>query len=257
VTLSNVYNNNQLLIKRVVRTVFFITAAWGVIWSAQFFVSGNYYYRVNNQLEAWQSNPTLVTQSKVSDAITKIDSAISMFPNNALYYQMRGQLYEWQAFVLQKAAQSAADNHRQSTADSNKNNSLKLAFANYQQSLSLRPLWPASWIGLASVKWKLSEVDDTFYQYMNKAAQTGPQDAVVHKFIVEYGLANFSARSPEYIKVVQPLKHHMKLGLVNPHSREAIVQSIVNYNVEEPACRWMRLASYPVRKRIPNCVTYN
>jgi len=232
-----------------VRTVFFITAAWGVIWSAQFFVSGNYYYRVNNQLEAWQSNPTLVTQSKVSDAITKIDSAISMFPNNALYYQMRGQLYEWQAFVLQKAAQSAADSH--------KTHSLKLAFTNYQQSLSLRPLWPASWIGLASVKWKRNEVDDTFYQYMNKAAQVGPQDAVVHKFIVEYGLANFSARSPEYIKVIQPLKRHMKLGLVNPHSRDAIIQSIVNYKAEEPACRWMRLASYPVRKRIPNCIQYN
>ncbi|MBQ4828196.1 VpsP family polysaccharide biosynthesis protein [Alteromonas sp. MMG017] len=252
-TLSNLYNNNQLLIKRVVRTVFFITAAWGVIWSAQFFVSGNYYYRVNNQLEAWQSKPELVTQSKVSDAITKIDSAISMFPNNALYYQMRGQLYEWQAFVSQKAAQSTA----QSAAESDKMNSLKLAFTNYQQSLSLRPLWPASWIGLASVKWKLNEVDDTFYQYMNKAAQTGPQDAVVHKFIVEYGLANFSARSPEYINVIQPLKHHMKLGLANPHSREAIVQSIVRYNAEEPACRWMRLASYPVRKRIPNCITYN
>ncbi len=248
-SLSNVYERHQLLIKRVVRTVFFITAAWGVIWSAQFFISGNYYYRVNNQLEAWQNNPERVTASKVSDAITKIDSAISMFPNNALYYQMRGQLYEWQAFVSKSAAQSASD--------SNKTNSLKLAFTNYQQSLSLRPLWPASWIGLASVKWKLNEVDDTFYQYMNKAAQTGPQDAIVHKFIVEYGLANYAARSPEYINVIQPLKHHMKLGLANPHSREAIVQSIVKYNAEEPACRWMRLASYPVRKRIPNCITYN
>ena len=243
-TLAKVYENNQLMIKRVVRSAFFITAAWGIIWSAQFFVSGNYYYRVNNQLEAWQSNPELVTQNKVSDAITKIDSAISMFPSNALYYQMRGQLYEWQAFVNNSAANS--DNLK----------ILKIAFANYQQSLLLRPFWPASWIGLASVKWKLNEVDDIFYQYMNKAVQVGPQDAVVHKFIVEFGLANYAARSPEYIKVVQPLKHHMELGLANPHSRESIVQSIVSYNAQEPACRWMRLASYPVRKRIPDCITY-
>ena len=105
------------------------------------------------------------------------------------------------------------------------------------------------------MKWKRNEVDDAFYQYMNKAIQVGPQDAIVHKFIVEYGLANYAARSPEYIKVIQLLKHHMKLGLINPHSRDAIVQSIASYNVEEPACRWMRLAAYPVRKRIPNCIT--
>ena len=246
--LSNVYERHQLLIKRVVRTVFFITAAWGVIWSAQFFISGNYYYRVNNQLEAWQNNPERVTASKVSDAISKIDSAISMFPNNALYYQMRGQLYEWQAFVSQNSAENAAEY--------DKTNSLKLAFSNYQHSLLLRPLWPASWIGLASVKWKRNEVDDAFYEYLNKAIQVGPQDAIVHKFIVEYGLANYAARSPEYIKVIQPLKHHMKLGLLNPHSRDEIVQSIVSYSAEEPACRWMRLAPYPVRKRIPNCITY-
>jgi hypothetical protein len=252
VSLSNVYERHQLLIKRVVRTVFFITAAWGVIWSAQFFISGNYYYRVNNQLQAWHNNPERVTASKVSDAITKIDSAISMFPNNALYYQMRGQLYEWQAFVSKSAAESAVEN----AAEDEKTNSLKRAFSNYQHSLLLRPLWPASWIGLASVKWKRNEVDDAFYQYLNKAIQVGPQDAIVHKFIVEYGLANYEARSPEYIKVIQPLKHHMKLGLINPHSRDEIVQSIVSYNAEEPACRWMRLAAYPVRKRIPNCITY-
>ncbi|WP_218397044.1 VpsP family polysaccharide biosynthesis protein [Alteromonas lipotrueae] len=243
--LASVYEHHQLAIKRIVRSVFFITAAWGVVWSAQFFVSGNYYYRVNNQLNAWQSNPERVTASKVSDAITKIDSAISMFPNNALYYQMRGQLYEWQAFTAN------------GTADSNKASMLNLAAANYHQSLLLRPLWPASWVGLASVKWKRNEVDDTFYQYMNKAIEVGPQDAIVHQFIVEFGLANYAARSPEYIKVIQLLKHHMNLGLINPHSREAIVQSIVNYNAEEPACRWMRLAAYPVRKRIPNCITYN
>lgn len=207
---------------------------------------------MNNQLEAWQNNPERATASKVSDAITKIDSAISMFPNNALYYQMRGQLYEWQAFVSKSTAESAVEN----AAEKEKINSLKLAFSNYQHSLLLRPLWPASWIGLASVKWKRNEVDDAFYQYMNKAIQVGPQDAIVHKFIVEYGLANYAARSPEYIKVIQPLKHHMKLGLINPHSRDAIVQSIVSYNAEEPACRWMRLAAYPVRKRIPNCITY-
>lgn len=256
-SLSNVYERHQLFIKRVVRTVFFITAAWGVIWSAQFFISGNYYYRVNNQLEAWQNNPERVTASKVSDAITKIDSAISMFPNNALYYQMRGQLYEWQAFVSQNADRSAVESAAENAAENDKTNSLKLAFSNYQHSLLLRPLWPASWIGLASVKWKRDEVDDAFYQYMNKAIQVGPQDAIVHKFIVEYGLANYAARSPEYIKVIQPLKHHMKLGLINPHSRDAIVQSIVSYNAEEPACRWMRLAPYPVRKRIPNCITYD
>lgn len=65
---------------------------------------------MNNQLEAWQNNPERATASKVSDAITKIDSAISMFPNNALYYQMRGQLYEWQAFVSKSTAESAVEN---------------------------------------------------------------------------------------------------------------------------------------------------
>ncbi|MDO6567487.1 VpsP family polysaccharide biosynthesis protein [Alteromonas sp. 1_MG-2023] len=238
--MSALYQNNQLLVKRAIRVAFFATAVWGLVWSAQFFVASNYYYRVNNQLESWQANANLVNASKVNEAITKLDSAISMFPDNALYYQMLGQLYEWNAYI-----------------SANEETLLKGAFINYQRSLAIRPLWPASWVGLASVKWKLNQVDSTFYQFLNQAIEVGPQDAVVHKFVVEFGLANFAARSPEYIKMIKLLKHHMELGLLNPHSRNEIVQSIVKYEVEEPACRWMQTASYPVRKRIPNCITYD
>ncbi|WP_394220699.1 VpsP family polysaccharide biosynthesis protein [Alteromonas gracilis] len=228
-------------------------ALWCVVWSAQLFIAGNAYYNVKNSISLWQKKPELASIESIDRALDKIATALNYFPKNALYYQIQGQLYEWKAY---SESESATVESMQ-TIKENESRKLSHAAASYEKSLALRPNWSGSWIGLASIKWKLNELDETFYTYLNRAINVGPQDAIVHKFVAEYGLAMFSARSVHYVKIQSRLKRHLDLGIQNPLSRDFVLNTIQKQNANATVCRWLKASSYPVRKRIPNCVSYD
>ena len=91
----NALANNSALLKWVV----FLLAAFGFVWSMQLFIAGNAYYSVKNSIEIWQLSPDKASTQKVNSALDKIDNALNYFPNNALYYQIQGQLFEWKAIT--------------------------------------------------------------------------------------------------------------------------------------------------------------
>ena len=245
----NALANNSALLKWVV----FLLAAFGFVWSMQLFIAGNAYYSVKNSIEVWQLSPDKASTQKVNSALDKIDNALNYFPNNALYYQIQGQLFEWKAIT--EAETKNTDSTK--TDLTNKVFNLQEAAKSYEKSLKLRPNWSGSWIGLASVKRQQGELDDEFYSYLESANRAGPQDAILHKFIVDFGLQVFNARSFHYVKIKERLKHHLNLGIENPLSRDFVLKTIQKHNANEAVCRWLRDASYPVKKRIPNCITYN
>lgn len=244
--LPSIHAINKVL---VLRAIICFLALWSFIWSAQLFIAGNAYYSVKNSISVWQRTPEKASKEKIEQALGKIDNALRYFPENALYHQMKGQLHEWMAFSQVKFTQTTGP---QRPADAN----LRQAAFSYQKSLQLRPTWSGSWIGLASVKWKQGEVDETFYRYLEQAVSAGPQDAIVHKFFAEFGLEMFTARSIHYVTIQKKLKHHLDLGLQNPLSRDFVVEAIEKNQASDVVCRWLRASSYPVRKRIPNCISY-
>ncbi len=247
--LLKVFKNNGLMAKWTM----VLLAAFCLLWSMQLFIAGNAYYSVKNDIEAWQITPNKASVQKINSGLGKIGNAIDYFPNNALYYQIQGQLFEWKAVVEKRGKESGDAELGLKSSSAN----LKNAAQSYEKSLLLRPKWSGSWIGLASVKLQQGELDSEFYRYLENAKQAGPQDAIVHKFIVEFGLEMFSARSIHYVKVKEQLKHHLNLGIQNPLSRDFVLKTIQQHDASETVCRWLRDASYPVRKRIPNCITYN
>lgn len=233
--------------------VAFFIAFFGFFWSGQLFIAGNAYYSVKNNIEIWQLAPNKASIQKVNSALNRIGNALHYFPDNALYYQVQGQLFEWKAITVDRSKLDASSSQDRTEVHTY----LREAAISYEKSLQLRPNWSGSWIGLASVKLKQGLLNKEFYNYLENAKRAGPQDAIVHKFIVEFGLAMFSARSIHYVKVKDQLKHHLNLGLQNPLSREFVLNSIQKHDASETVCRWLRDASYPVRKRIPNCITYD
>ena len=247
--LLNVFTNNSLILKWVM----VLLAGFCFLWSMQLFIAGNAYYSVKNDIEAWQLTPDKASMQKINSGLDKIGNAIGYFPGNALYYQIQGQLSEWKA-VVEKRSKDLGSVELGSKSDST---NLSNAARSYEKSLLLRPKWSGSWVGLASVKLQQGELDNEFYRYLENAKQAGPQDAIVHKFIVEFGLEMFSARSIHYVKVKEQLKQHLNLGLQNPLSIDFVLKTIQEHNASETVCRWLRDASYPVRKRIPNCIAYN
>lgn len=247
--LLNTFTNNSLILKWVM----VLLAGFCFLWSMQLFIAGNAYYSVKNDIEGWQLSPDKASIKRIDSGLGKIGNAIDYFPDNALYYQIQGQLFEWKAVIEKRSKESGDAELGLKSTSANLNN----AAQSYEKSLLLRPTWSGSWIGLASVKLLRDELDDEFYHYLKNAKQAGPQDAIVHKFIVEFGLEMFSARSIHYVKIKEQLKQHLNLGLQNPLSRDFVLKTIQKHNASETVCRWLRDASYPVRKRIPNCITYN
>jgi len=68
--------------------------------SAKQFLVSNTYYSVKNSLDGWSSTPSSVSVKEVEIALTKIEEVIDKTPNNALYYQLEGQLYECYTLAL-------------------------------------------------------------------------------------------------------------------------------------------------------------
>ncbi|MBT3137047.1 VpsP family polysaccharide biosynthesis protein [Alteromonas sp. ALT199] len=213
----------------------------------QFFVS-NTYYSVKNSLDSWNSAPSSVSVQDVAIALKKIQEVIDKTPNNALYYQLQGQLYEWLHFST-----NLENDLEAAPKANNRTPELHKAILSYKESLKLRPNWSGGWIGLASVKWKLGELDSQFYQYLDNAVSVGPQDAIVHRFIAEFGLTMYINRSVHYAKILKRLRHHLDLGIKNPLSRKFIVKFINENNLNEPACRWLGVSNYAASTGLLNC----
>lgn len=208
---------------KIVRIFIAITGVFGCVWSAQSFVAGNLYYSAKNAMDEWQVNPSSASFQEAGNALEQINSALSYFPKSALYHQMKGQINEWLAY----------------TDKEGKENYLESATVSYKTSLSLRPNWAGSWVGLATVRWKQQEIDSQFYNYLDMAIKVGPQDSMTHVFITEFGLAMLSARSVEYVKVKDRLKHHLLLGIENPLSRNRVLATIKKYNAKKTVCNWL------------------
>ena len=216
-------------------------AFYGLFCSWQQFTVGNSYYRVKNNLEIWQQSPSLADESSSQSMLEAIDSAIEKFPDNALYYQLRAQTIEW--LVYAKTTEKASE----------KVDLLDAAYKDYKKSLELRPKWAGSWLGLATIKWKLDELDETFYSYLEQAENFGPQDSLTHIFYSEFGLNMFSLRSIHFVKVKAPLKKHIHLGLLNPLSRNAVLKSISEHNAKQVVCVWLKKYPNSSSRRILGC----
>jgi len=227
-----------------------LTAIWAGVWSIQLFIASNAYYSVKNDISIWENDPSQISKNRISLAKARMNTALRYFPSNALYHQMLGQLLEWEAFSISQSSEGVASQVKSGEL-------LSLAMQKYNESLVLRPNWSGSWIGLASVKWKLGKIDDAFYRYLYEAIAVGPQDAIVHKFVAEFGLEMFSARSIHFVEIQTILKKHLDLGLQNPLSRDYILRAIENKKVSTTVCRWLKEASYAVRKHIPECVVFS
>ena len=98
---------NQQTFSTSLKWIVALMALWSLVWSVQLFIAGNAYYSVKNNIDMWQQRPERATTEKIERALNKIETALSYFPKNALYYQVQGQLYEWKAYSVGEAGVSS------------------------------------------------------------------------------------------------------------------------------------------------------
>ena len=104
-----------------------------------------------------------------------INIALQRFPNNPDYLDFEGRL-----LILKSSQPGVMGAERRAL--------LEAAAENFRQALTVRPLWPYSWVNLLATKDKLGQVDMEFNVALEKAAILGPWELVVQLQVVDSGL---------------------------------------------------------------------
>lgn len=108
-----------------------------------------------------------------------INAALKRFPNNPDYLDFAGRLK-----ILQVGQVGVMGAERRELLES--------AAGDFRQALTVRPLWPYSWVNLLSVKDKLGQVDGEFNMALTRCAELGPWEPRVQLQVVDSGLRYWS-----------------------------------------------------------------
>ena len=119
-----------------------------------------------------------------------VNTALRRFPGNPDYLDFAGRL-----LVLQSSQPGVMGTERRMLLES--------AAVNFRQALTVRPLWPYSWVNLLSTKDKLGQVDMEFNEALNRSAELGPWEPRVQLQVVESGLRYWSRLGSAERAVVQ------------------------------------------------------
>lgn len=117
-------------------------------------------YQARSMMDKWSKNPNSLDTASWQKAQQYLASALDYSPNNSEYLAMQGNLYEWQALI--KAREPVE-----------KLNDYKVALDYYRRALHLRPAFAYYWANIAVVKSMLGEVDEEFYQAVDRSLVLG------------------------------------------------------------------------------------
>jgi hypothetical protein len=120
----------------------------------------------------------------------RINTALRRFPGNPDYLDFAGRL------LTLEASQPGVMGTEQHVL-------LESAATNFRQALTVRPLWPYTWVNLLSTKDQLGQVDLEFNMALNRSAELGPWEPRVQMQVVESGLRNWSKLGSAERAVVQ------------------------------------------------------
>ena len=119
-----------------------------------------------------------LSQNAIDDAKDRIRLALRHFPNQPDYLDLAGHLQEFQA-------------NQVGVIGKQRRELLESAAVHYRKALSVRPLWPYSWVNLLSVKDKLGQVDSEFNKALQRAVETGPWEPRVQLEVITSGVRHW------------------------------------------------------------------
>lgn len=208
----------------------------GLYFSYKFGGASLSYYSVRNSISEWQAEGGAEDAKKFQTAFNAASKASSGHPTHPLYQYLTGQVIEW----------GIVSGHL--TPDE-----LYRAKSYYLNAAKLRPTWPVTWASLALVKWRLNNLDDEFWVYLNKADSYGPMQPEVHVLFSKLGLSLYNANNLMFLEIRLDTIKRLSLGLRNSSSRQEILQFINFTNSNETVCRWLKSDEEYITKNILKC----
>jgi len=68
-----------------------------------------------------------------------------------------------------------------------------LALEHFRKAVILRPVWPYGWANLASIKYRLGQIDDEFFEALHNTVKFGPWEPGLQRLVVELWLNELAA----------------------------------------------------------------
>jgi hypothetical protein len=110
----------------------------------------------------------------------------------------------------------------------------------------LRPTWPVTWATLATLKWRLGEIDQDLIEYLKQANKYGNTTLAVREAWLDIGLYLYLNKSPYTAQIMKGLREHFEFMIRDSHKSNsyAIKYSAINiikrHNAQRIACKWLR-----------------
>ncbi|WP_286263349.1 VpsP family polysaccharide biosynthesis protein [Thalassotalea atypica] len=214
-------------VQPIILVVLTLLCLFGIVQAAKMGKANLDFYRVHQTLEYWRDNQQITNDEELNQTLTIIHRANNTHPNNPQYLITLGLVYEWGGL---HAAEQADKMHY-----------FNEARKYYSRATELRPTWPGTWATLATLKWRLNEIDQQLVEYLFLADKFGENSDQVHEAWLEVGFYLYKSKSVFSAKIIKGLRKHLQLMVEDPRNKiNALALTIVKrHNVEQLACNWV------------------
>ena len=153
-------------------TMIYIAGSWGL--------ADVYYRPAMNELKNWRLGKITLEDKDWDELQVNLSKALALDPDNPEIHESLGLAIEGRFFGI-VSRDGEAQPYRQ------------LALEHYKKSILLRPVWPYAWAALSSVKYRLGQIDDEFFQALHNVAKLGPWEPGLQRLVVEMGMNEWKA----------------------------------------------------------------
>ena len=126
----------------------------------------------------WVARPGRIDQLEWNRARDGLLTALEWDPENPVYHEQFANLY------MVRLPNEPGGHARMRPY-------FELALRHYYKAAALRPTWPYTHAGIASVKWQLGERDADFRRAIVLASRYGPWEVAVHERLIRLGFGSW------------------------------------------------------------------
>ncbi len=147
--------------------IIYIAGSWGL--------ADIYYSPAMNELKNWRSGKITLEDKDWDRLRVNLSKALALDSDNP-------EIHENLALAIEGRYLNIV------SKDVGAEPSRQLALEHYRQSVLLRPTWPYAWAGLISVKYRLGQFDDEFYEALHNVERLGPWEPGLQRLMIVIGL---------------------------------------------------------------------
>ena len=159
----------------------FIAGSWGL--------ADIYYRPAKIELKNWRSGKIELADKDWDRLRLNLSKALELDADNPEIHEMLALAMEGRFLNL-------------ASKDAGAQSSRQLALEHYRKSVLLRPAWPYAWAGLISVKYRLGQFDEDFFEALHNVVKLGPWEPGLQRLVIEIGLNEWNVFPIEEKKFV-------------------------------------------------------